>query len=169
MNRSEEADTRRTDRITERTMNSPRILLRARGDQWRRTDELSPPTPGRWRSADELHPHERTSAWAPLRQSKAPVRVDCAMCESLRRCPHKGYLIGSGARGGSIAYSVLMQCKLARLGLFIFVTTDSNPTSGKLSERRYRDSARETASAASDAGINSLSTRFGNGTNPKPR
>ncbi len=40
--------------------------------------------------------------------------------------------------------------------------------SGKLSNG-YRDSARETASAASDAGMNSLSGRFGNGTNPKSR
>ena len=33
----------------------------------------------------------------------------------------------------------------------------------------YRESARETASAASDAGMNSLSGRFGNGANPKSR
>jgi len=33
----------------------------------------------------------------------------------------------------------------------------------------YRDSARETASAASVAGVKSLSGRFGNGTNPKLR
>ena len=33
----------------------------------------------------------------------------------------------------------------------------------------YRDSARETASAASDAGMNSLRGRFGNGANPKSR
>ena len=33
----------------------------------------------------------------------------------------------------------------------------------------YRDSARETASAASEAGMNSLNGRFGNAVNPKPR
>ena len=33
----------------------------------------------------------------------------------------------------------------------------------------YRDSARETASAASDAAMKSLSGRFGNGANPKLR
>ena len=33
----------------------------------------------------------------------------------------------------------------------------------------YRESARETASAASDAGMNNLSGRFGNGANPKSR
>jgi len=33
----------------------------------------------------------------------------------------------------------------------------------------YRESARETASAASDAGMNSLSGRLENGANPKSR
>src|SRR5881394_3594102 len=66
-------------------MNSPRILPRVTGTNGAdgRGRTLSS-NPGRWRSADELHPHERTSAWAPLRQSKAPVRVDCATLESLR-------------------------------------------------------------------------------------